>query len=267
MELVKTTLTPRVRMPKRDSIRALPLVLLAIVVLAATVAPAPAVAQGADGFLFRSPTITVSLRGGYAVPSAGSEIYDFVQEQLTVEKRDFNSGTLAGEVAVQVSERVDIAFGLGFSRSVKRSEFRDWVGDDDLPIEQSTELSRIPITASAKVYLADRGRSVSRLAWIPARWAPYVGVGGGIVSYDFEQFGEFVDFETFGIFQDRLISSGKSGTAHVMAGADLSLNPRFLLTAEGRYSWASANMSDDFSGFDSMDLSGFQATAGFAVRF
>ena len=88
-----------------------------------------------------------------------------------------------------------------------------------------------------------------------------------MVAYDFQQVGEFVDFETADIFQDFLISNGKTGTAHVLAGADLSLSPRFLLTAEGRYSVASAAMSDDFSGFNNMDLSGFQATAGFAVRF
>ena len=182
--------------------------------------------------------------------------------------------TLAGEVAVRVTERVDVALGLGFSRSVKRSHYNDWFEGDEgeIPIEQSTELSRVPITVSAKVYLKDRGRSVSQLAWIPERWAPYVGFGGGVMSYDFEQRGDFVearanDPDFADIFSDILLSGGKTATGHVMGGADFSLSPRLLLTAEGRYTWASAPMSPDFVNYDDMDLSGLQATLGFAVRF
>lgn len=243
------------------------LALFAAMVLAPLTATGGLEAQSPDGFLFKSPSVTLSFRGGYAVPNSGSEIFDFIQEQLTVEKNDFNSMTVAGEVAIHVAERIDLAFGVGFAKSTKRSEFRDWVGGDDLPIEQSTELTRIPITATVKYYLLDRGRSVSSLAWIPARWTPYLGIGGGLISYDFEQVGEFVDFETFDIFPDLLVSSGKTGTAHLVGGADVSLSPRFLISAEGRYSWASAAMGQDFSGFDNMDLSGFQATVGIGVRF
>ena len=266
MKQLQSLDSPEVGMTRIPPVLLLPLGLF-VGVLASAATAGPAAAQSTDGFLFKTPSVTMTFRGGYAVPSAGSEIFDFVQEQLTVEKRDFNTVTLAGEVAVQVADRVDVAVGLGFARSIKRSEFRDWIGDDGLPIEQSTELSRIPVTVSAKYYLMDRGRSVSSLAWIPTRWSPYVGLGGGFVSYDFEQAGEFVDFETLDIFRDVLLSGGKTGTAHIMAGADLSLNPRFLLNAEGRYSWASAEMSQDFSGFDNVDLSGFQATLGIGVRF
>jgi hypothetical protein len=128
------------------------------------------------------------------------------------------------------------------------------------------------LTASIKWYVADRGRSISRFAWIPADWAPYVGAGGGVLWYVFEQDGEWVDEdladpECCDIFRGTFRSDGRVPTAHLMAGADFSLGPRFLLNAEGRYLWASGSMSGDFVGFDDIDLSGFQATAGIAVRF
>ncbi len=254
-------------MIRRSRSTVLPALLLGLAAAAPAVAPAPLTAQQREGFLFGPPKVTLAVRGGYAVPSAGSEIFDFVQEQLTLEKGDFNAIALMGEVGIALNDRLDLALGVGFTRSRKRSEFRDWIGDDDLPIEQTTELSRVPVTATLKYFLMDRGRSVSRLAWVPARWSPFVGIGGGIVSYDFEQRGEFVDFETFDIFRDILISGGQTGIAHVVGGADVALTPNILLTGEGRYAWASAEMSSDFSGFDALDLSGFQATVGFAVRF
>ncbi len=254
-------------MPRPLRHRALPGLLLVAASAGMALEPARLTAQGSEGFLFGPPKVTLAVRGGYAIPSGGSDIFDFVQEQLTLDKSDFNAIALMGEVGIALNDRLDIALGVGFARSRKRSEFRDWIGDDDLPIEQTTQLSRVPLTVTLKYFLMDRGRSVSRLAWIPARWAPYVGIGGGIVSYDFEQRGEFVDFETFDIFQDLLNSGGQAGTAHVVGGADVALTPSLLLTGEGRYSWASAQMSSDFSGFDDLDLSGFQATVGFAVRF
>jgi hypothetical protein len=141
------------------------------------------------------------------------------------------------------------------------------VDQDDLPIEQNTRLSWVPVTATVKAYLWERGRRISQLAWIPGKWSPFVGVGGGRVYYTFKQNGDFVDFETYDIFFDTFRSSGDAGIFHVLAGAEWSLSPRFYLTGEGRYSWAEADMDRDFVGFDPIDLSGFQGTVGLALRF
>lgn len=83
----------------------------------------------------------------------------------------------------------------------------------------------------------------------------------------FEQEGEFVDFETLDIFADEFRSSGATATGHVMAGLDISLNKRFILTGEGRYSWASLELDRDFVGFEDLDLAGFRATVGISARF
>lgn len=225
-----------------------------------------AAAQGAD-FLFRRPSVTLGVQVGYALPRAGSEIFDFTREQLTVEKSDFNSVSFGGEVAVRATDRLDVAANLGFEKSSTRSEFRDWVDQDDLPIEQTTRFLRVPLTVGVKFYLTDRGRRISRFSWIPKRWAPYLGAGGGVVWYEFDQTGDFVDFETFDIFFSDFESRGTSPLAYVAAGSELSLGARWLLTGEARYAWASAEMDRDFVGFDNIDLAGFRAALGFAVRF
>jgi hypothetical protein len=126
---------------------------------------------------------------------------------------------------------------------------------------------RVPLTASVKAYLANRGRSVGHFAWIPARYAPYAGAGGGAMWYSFQQYGDFIDFATARVFPDRFTSKGWTPALHAFVGADVSLKPRLALTAEGRYQWARSQLSEDFSRFDPIDLSGFALTAGFSIRY
>ncbi len=248
---------------------------LAAAALAALALPAAATAQQNRDFLFRTPRATLGLQVGYAVPAASSQIFDFTQKQLTVQRADFRSPTFGGELAIRVTPRVDVAMDVSYARSRKLSEFRDWVDGNDLPIQQTTEFQRVPLTFGAKLYLMDRGRSVGRFAWIPSRWAPFVGASAGWVWYRFDQNGDFLDEADCianpdtgcDIFSDRYLSDGSAPTIHAFGGADWSLSPNFLLTARARYAWARADMGGDFLGFDRMDLSGFQATAGISVRF
>lgn len=223
-------------------------------------------AQSAD-FLFRRPTVSAALRLGWAVPRAGSDLFDLVTDSLTLDRSDFATATIQAELGVRVGERLDLTLGVGHAESSSRSEFVNWVEEGDLPIEQTTTFRRTPIEVGVKGYLRERGRAISRFAWVPYRWAPYVGGGAGVMVYAFEQSGDFVDYETAEIFTRDFVSEGAAPTAHVAAGLDVSLSPHLLLTGEGRYQWASAELSDDFDAFDPIDLSGFQLTAGVAFRF
>ena len=242
-------------------------VLLAAVAAMISLPMAASAQAGGPGFLFRRPMMSFGIRAGYARAQAGSEVFDFARDILTLGTSDFASSAWGADIAVRATERLDIAAGVGVTRSSTRSEFRDWVDLDDLPIEQTTTFLRVPMTLSAKYYFRDRGRSVSRFVWVPERWSPYVGLGGGAVWYRFEQEGDFVDFETLDVFSAFLESEGTTGTAHVFSGVDLSLSPRMVLTGEARYSWASMDMGRGLRGFDGIDLGGFQATLGLSVRF
>lgn len=228
---------------------------------------APALAQdNGAGFLFGTPHATFTLRGGATAPAARGDLFGFVTDQFTLGRGDFRAPAIDASLAFRLAPRLDLDFGAGYSRSHRDSEFRHWVDNNNLPIQQSTALARVPLTASAKLYLAPRGRSVGELAWIPARFAPYVGVGGGAMWYRFMQEGDFIDFATTNVFSDRFTSSGWTKTALVMAGADYALGPRTAITADARYHWAKGRLGPDFVGFDGIDLSGFALTLGFTVR-
>lgn len=238
-----------------------------LALLAVMAAPGPASSQGGSGFRFAEPRATLKFEVGYGVQLANSEIFDMTRDSLTVGSRAFDAPYLGGELSIRVAPRWDVAVSLGFmSRSVD-SEFRNWVDLDDNPIEQVTNLRMIPFSLSGKYFFHERGRRIGRFAWVPARVNPYVGAGLGFISYEFEQVGDFVDFETFDIFYDNYRSSGQAAQLRALAGVILSLGGQFALSSEIRYAHASAEMSRDFEGFDPLDLSGFQGTVGIAVRF
>ncbi len=229
--------------------------------------PSPTTAQASgQGFLFKQPKVQVGVHGGYVLARATGPVLDFARNELTLNKRDFDASTWGLGLAVRGSERMDIAFDVRFSRSEAGSEMREWVDQDNLPIQQTTAFVRVPLTVGAKFYLRDRGRAISQFVWVPAKWAPFVGAGGGFLWYQFEQKGDFVDIATLDVVNFTLESSGWAPTGHVFAGVDISMSPRFLWTLEGRYAFGGATTGSAFN-FDSLDLSGFQATIGLAARF
>jgi len=240
-----------------------------LVAIASTASPAAAQNSG-KGFLFNQPVGSFSLRGGYAYALAGSDIFDEATSQLTLSKRDFSSLTFGGDISWSMKPRVDLVFDADFSRSSKGSEMREWVDNNDQPIEQTTKYRRMPLTVGLRYYLTERGRAISNFAYVPSKYATYVGAAAGAMYYRFAQDGDFVDFASpnLAVRPLTLESSGWAPMAHGMAGIDYNLGPWLALTAEGRYQWARAELDPQvFEGFEKIDLSGFAGTLGFKVRF
>lgn len=239
----------------------------ALAALALLFAAAPSAhAQRAD-FLFRRPQLTVAVLGGWAMPGEKSDLFGFTREYLTVSRGDFASPLIFVEGAVRVTERIDVALGFEYTSRSVDSEDQDYVYQDDSPILQTTEFERRRLMASVKGHLLPRGRQISDFAWVPNRWSPYVGLGGGLGWYEFLQQGDFVDYQTLDIFEDRFRAKGRGLTGHAMAGVDVSLSSRFLVRGEYRYIWGNGKLDDpQFDGFDDVDLSGSRVALGLAVR-
>jgi hypothetical protein len=243
---------------------------LAVAGLLALAALAPPVGaqNSGKGFLFKKPVGSFSIRAGYAMANAGSDVFADATSLLTLNKSDFGAFNWGGDISYSTSARTDLVFDVDVSSSKANSEFRDWEDNNGAPIEQATKFKRIPLTIGLKYYLTDRGRSVSQFAYIPSRYAPYVNLGGGAMYYRFEQSGDFVDFKTLGVYGLTVESSGWTPMAHGAAGMDYSISNWVALTGEGRYVWAKAKLNpNDFEGYQKIDLSGFAGTVGLKVRF
>ena len=221
-----------------------------------------------NGYLFHAPEARITLRGGYALASARSDIFDDAVTNLTLSRRDF-SGLAAGvEVGVTMADRWDISVDASYSRASKGSEFRHFIDNNNLPIEQTTLFERVPIMASIRYYLTPPGRAIGRLAWIPAHAVPWVAAGAGTMFYKFEQKGDFVDFRTSNVFPSTFTSSEWTPALQGAGGFDVSFTPTLALTTEARYIWARGSVTQDFagSGYNKVDLSGVQATVGLTIR-
>jgi hypothetical protein len=234
--------------------------------LAAT-APLAAQVESGNGFLIGTPTMSLTIRGGWALAAAHSDLFSFTTNQLTLDRGDFSSPAVDVDLGLRVGRRTDVLFSAGLAETRKKSEFRGFIDNSGLPIEQRTQFARVPLAVSVKQYLSDRGRSIGKLAWIPARVAPYVGAGGGAMWYQFRQYGDFVDFKTMDVFGATLESKGWTPMGQAFAGAELSVSPRFAIVTETRYVAARKELESDFANFAPIDLAGFSTTAGLTIRF
>jgi opacity protein-like surface antigen len=237
------------------------------IALALAIPIVSAAAQSAgDGYLFHAPVVTIGVRGGYSGATAGSDVFDDVTSQLTLKKSDFGSLTLGADMAFSLTSKLDFTLDAGYSRSSHKSEFRDFVDNNNLPIEQTTTFERIPFTANLKLHLASAGRSIGTLAWIPSRFVPYIGGGIGVMRYRFEQQGDFVDFNTNAVFNTTLDAKDWAFVEQVMAGAEYNFSPMFGMTLDARYLHGRGSLGSAYSGYDKIDLSGASASVGLAVR-
>ena len=233
--------------------------------------PASSTAQSSASappdFLLGRPRAAIGLRGSWLKASANSDVFDFVTDTLSIDKSDFNTGSFGVEFAINVNPRLDIVGAWDMNRMSHPSDYRLLEDNRGLPIEQVTELGQYNLTASAKFALLPRGNQISRLAWIPRTFVPYVGVGGGYGHYSFRQNGDFVDYSDNHVFSDTFTSDGWSPTVHVLGGTDIRVYRHMTLSFEGKYSWQHADLSSDFINFAPIDLGGFRFGAGLHLTF
>jgi hypothetical protein len=219
-----------------------------------------------DFFLGR-PRASLGVRGNWFMASAKSDVFEFVTEHLTIERSSFNTPTFGAELAINVTSRIDVIAGFDVGKSSTPSEYRAFVDNNHLPIEQTTELKEFSVFGTVRYSLLPKGRSISRLAWIPRSVIPYAGAGAGLLSYTFFQTGDFVDFQTSRVFTDVFRSSGWAPSWHVLGGADVQVYKHLFMSFEGKYLWSSADLEQKFVGFAPIDLSGARFGAGIHLVF
>ncbi|HSJ23500.1 MAG TPA: hypothetical protein VK929_02375 [Longimicrobiales bacterium] len=227
----------------------------------------PAAATAQDGFLFRPPMAGITVRAGPMMHTAGGDLFGQLRRDLTLDRQHLATAVLGVDVVVLPTARVDLVFSIAHARASHLSEFRDFVDQDDLPIEQTTRLTTTPASITVRYQLRERGRRLGQTAWVPSATTPYIGGGAGIIQYRLEHWGEFIDFQDYSIFHSSFATMGHETTLHVLAGADHWLSPRVGLNAEARYTRGSARPDDGFRSFRDLDLGGLQATVGLTFRW
>jgi hypothetical protein len=228
-------------------------------------------ASAPEDFMLGRPRVSIGVKGSWFKANTDSGFYDTVIKTLTLEKSSFNTGTFSVESGFSIHPRLEIIGTMDLNRVNAASEDR---ANDELlangqriPIQQTTELSETNFTASAKFLLIPRGRSISRLAWIPNTFVPFVGAGGGIGKYTLRQNGDFVDYIDNHIFTDTLHSEGWAPIVHVFGGTDVQIHRHVIVSLEARYSWQHSDLNLDFVNFDPIALGGLRLGGGIHFAF
>ena len=246
---------------------------LALLVLLTAAVPAAAqdspnpIRRPAPDFLLEKPRGSVTLRGSWLFNRGHSDWYDFVTNHLTLKQKDFNAPGFGLDVNVPLTSQLDVQVAFDISRSNKLSEYRNFVDNNRLPIEQTTTLRQVNLGVNARYNLTQRASPLSRLAWIPRRVVPYVGGGGGVMNFNLVHEGDFIDFVDNGVFGERFESHGWAPSAQVFGGADVHVFKRLYVTVDGRYFWAAADLGRDWIDFEPIDLAGFRLSGGVSFNF
>ena len=116
---------------------------------------------------------SVALRLGAFAPRIESDLWEENLATFTIERSDFDALIGGIEVSIELSELVDLTFGVETSSSTVFSNYRDFVFEDGSEILQDLTLRTTPVTAG--VYLFPIGKL--------HRVFPYVTGGAGFYVY------------------------------------------------------------------------------------
>jgi hypothetical protein len=217
-----------------------------------------------------APAMHLPARNSFAIkmgayfPDGDSDLWEFNEQELTTDADDFKDFAFALTYVRQINNHVAVAVDLMFYDGEDESRDRR-IGD----LYQWSQLSLFPATVSLRLQPGGKYRSGG--PGYPGRVrtvVPYLSVGAGLVSWEFEMEGEFEDpYDPDFYFVDRFVSDGVTFGATAGAGLEIDLGGAWSLLVEGNYLWAEDELDDDFEGFDDFDLSGWSALVGASYRF
>ena len=215
----------------------------------------------------------IGVRSGWLFASANSDLFTFVQDHLTVDRKDFNAPAIGVDVEVAMTPAAERHRRVRLSRA--RARTRSTATSSTTSCCRSTRRligrKELNLSGSVRLALLPSGRRISRFAWIPRTVTPYVGAGAGPPSSTSSSSSPASSTSTRAAcpFDDSFTSKGWAPSVHALGGVDVRVFRKPLhVTVEGRYTWvSSAPLSNDFVDFEPLGLAGFKATAGLHYMF
>jgi len=201
------------------------------------------------GILFSQ---SINLKIGIFSPSLRSDLWADNMFNLAFNKADLLDIYYGAEFEIFLGRHASFSMEIGSYAKDVHTQYRDYTYQDDSPIFQNISLRITPIEANLKFYpLGHR-----------FEFFPYFGIGVGLYSWTYQQYGEFV------IFPDGFIEEGFAETKtfsigfNGRAGLVFHILPSVALALEGKYQYLRGRLSGYFEGFELLDLGGITATVG-----
>ncbi len=233
------------------------LMVLLLITACSTVTALPANAQGRWGP--GADSSSLRFRVGLFDPAADSSYWDGSLLDFTGSAGDFQDVAVGLDYVWRFSSRSGLMLTFDHWEGDTTQAYRDYVDGGGGDIRHTTTVETSGIGAAWVYHLVDR----------PAPVSPYLGVGGGLVSWRLEEAGRFIDFTTAQgeIFAARFVDEGTTLAWYALAGVEVGLSPTWSLLVEARWRSADDELSGDFAGLGTLDLSGTELTCGVSLNF
>ncbi len=200
----------------------------------------------------------LEVRIGGMAPRAKSILFDDSVALYNVEKSDF-AGAFGGiDFTKGLSSNLELAISIdGYGREIP-SHYRDSTRPSGREIEQTLRLVIVPTSAILRIHPSGRYRT----------FTPYLGAGVSAIYWQYEEFGDFIDFSQPGlpVVFDSFKSSGTTTGFVVNAGIRYRINEDFQVTADFRNFSGKQKMGGDFAP-NQIDVSGAALTLGLRLTF
>lgn len=203
------------------------------------------------------PTMQLRFRLGLFEPAGGSAGWNAVFDGFTANPSDLQDFVWGTDLLWRTGRHTGVLLGFSYYQGTTTSAYRDWTTGDGRDIAHTTRLEISDLTAAFVYRFGDAGLR------------PYLGAGGGFVWYRLSEEGSFIDFGSpeLPVFQAWYGAEDSTFEAIGLAGLDIAIGARWSVIVEGRYRWASRELGQDYAGFGTLDLSGWEISCGFGVSF
>lgn len=228
---------------------------LSVLLLGSALSTAAAEAQVPSGPLEQS----VRLRLGSFRPEGDSRYWDDKALEFTGKASDFEDAIGGVDYQLALNPHVALLFsGSSYEGQLRQSylDFTDSRGDE---ISHQATLEIASLTAGVVFHLTGRNAVIR----------PYLGAGGGLYAWRLEEDGRFIDRTPPPptIFRADSVAEGEAYGYYGLAGFEVPIGRSWGFFAEGRWHKVDDELTDDFSDFGTIDLSGRDVSAGVSYRF
>ncbi len=233
--------------------------------------PAILVALAASGSVMASGPVadrTFQFKFGGFFPEGESDFWAETEDVFTLDAGDFDGVQVGFTYLTGVSNNLEVGLNIDFYNETVFSAYRDYTDADGFRIFHDTNLSMVPLSVDVRFLPAGRyGARGSRGQVMVRRPVLYLGGGIGVNFFEYEEVGDFVDFDLDEVVFDRFQDTGAAFSAHALAGIELPVSPNMGLLIEGKYTWVDENLGSDFAGLGDLDLGGTSISVGLSYTF
>ncbi|NIM01777.1 MAG: hypothetical protein GTN89_13325 [Acidobacteria bacterium] len=215
------------------------------------------------GHRSRQPDRSFQVRlGGFFLDGDGPFWADN-ESIFTLDASDFDNTTVGLTYSHGFNRFFELDVNADFTNETVVSEYRDFVDGSGFPILHDSTLRTTPMTVGMRFLpLGRAGAGKSKPVF-------FLGAGGGVNFWTYEEFGDFIDFSDpanpiiLGDFRE----TGEAFVSYGVIGLELPLSPSFNLGFEARHFSSDDELKGDFAGLGKLDMGGWAGSVSANWRF